>query len=128
MQPSQSSGPDRGVLSQESGGPSRHRKAVGKAVTASSIDPAARAGRGFYHALSASSVGLELGIAVTLGIATGIYLDAQAGTTPWLMLVFLGFGFAAGFRGVLRAVRRSDRAAARELGLLGDSVGDPPRG
>ncbi|MGE0547097.1 MAG: AtpZ/AtpI family protein [Kofleriaceae bacterium] len=64
--------------------------------------------------MSASSVGLEFGVAVALALGVGIYLDRKLGTEPWLMLVFLGFGFAAGFRGVLRAVARSDRAAARE--------------
>ncbi|MGE0870853.1 MAG: AtpZ/AtpI family protein [Kofleriaceae bacterium] len=78
------------------------------------LDPATRAGRGFFHAMSASSVGLEFGVAVALALGLGIYLDRKLGTQPWLMLVCLAFGFAAGFRGVLRAVDRSDRAAARE--------------
>lgn len=43
-----------------------------------------------------------------------MWLDGKLGTTPWLMLLWLCFGLAAGFRGVLRAVRRSDRAADLE--------------
>jgi ATP synthase protein I len=63
--------------------------------------------------LSSASVGLEFGIAVIVGLLFGMWLDRQAGTTPWLMLLFLSFGFIAGFRGVLRAVNREDREAAR---------------
>lgn len=77
-------------------------------------DPASKRTRGYYNALSASSVGLELGISVVIGLAFGIFLDGKLGTAPWMMLLFLGIGFAAGFRGVLRAVRRADRAAAAE--------------
>ena len=78
-----------------------------------SIDPAARTARGAYRNLSSASVGLELGLSVIIGLVIGYYLDRAAGTSPWLMLLFLGFGFVAGFRGVLRAVRREDREAAR---------------
>jgi ATP synthase protein I len=76
-----------------------------------SIDPAARTARGAYRNLSSASVGLELGLSVLIGLGIGMYLDRQAGTGPWLMLLFLCFGFVAGFRGVLRAVRREDRHA-----------------
>jgi ATP synthase protein I len=85
-----------------------------KPATASSVSGAARSGRQFYHALSASSVGLELGLSVVFGVLFGRWLDGRLGTTPWLMLVFLGLGVVAGFRSVLRAVRRADRAAEAE--------------
>ncbi|MBA3397773.1 MAG: AtpZ/AtpI family protein [Deltaproteobacteria bacterium] len=83
------------------------------ALEKSIIDPTARASRRAYLGLSSASVGLELGISVIIGLVLGIYLDRALGTTPWLMLLCLGFGFTAGFRGVLRAVRREDREAAR---------------
>ena len=78
------------------------------------IDPAARKTRRAYNALSASSVGLELGIAVIVGLLGGMWLDNRFGTTPWLMLAFLVFGLVAGFRNVLRAVERAERAGAAE--------------
>ena len=81
-------------------------------VTRDGADPAHRRGKGAYGALSASSVGLELGIAVALGLAIGYWLDQRLGTAPWMLLLWLVIGFAAGFRGVLRAVRAADRAAA----------------
>lgn len=98
---------DGGDLSQDSNRKPAHRTPV-------TVDPAGRRGKQLYSALSASSVGLELGISVVLGLLFGMFLDKTFGTEPWLMLVFLGFGLVAGFRGVLRYVRASDKAAARE--------------
>src|SRR5690349_9963478 len=99
-----------GDLSQDSDGAGPHHNTVAP-LTKSIIDPAARTARGAYRNLNSASVGLELGISVIIGLVIGMYLDRELGTGPWLMLLFLGFGFAAGFRGVLRAVRREDRAA-----------------
>lgn len=78
------------------------------------LDPASRTGKRAYDALSASSVGLELGISVILGLLFGWWLDKQIGTAPWMMLLFLVFGLIAGFRGVMRAVARAERAAEVE--------------
>ena len=101
----------RGDLSQDSPLQPVHRSRVnGPALR----DPASRRTRGMYNMLSASSVGLELGISVLLALVFGIWLDGKLGTEPWMMLLCLGIGFAAGFRGVLRAVKRADRAAQRE--------------
>jgi ATP synthase protein I len=101
-----------GDLSQDSLRPEVHRSRVAEKVH---DDPASKRTRGFYNALSASSVGLELGVAVILALLGGMWLDSQLGTEPWFMLVGLVIGLIAGFRNVLRAVDRSDRAAAREV-------------
>jgi ATP synthase protein I len=74
------------------------------------IDPAARASRRMYEGLSSSSVGLELGIAVIVGLLFGMWLDRRLGTEPWMMLVFLVLGLVAGFRNLLRAVARAEKA------------------
>lgn len=79
-------------------------------VLTPALDPAARASKRMYQGLSSSSVGLELGIAVILGLLFGMWLDRQLGTEPWMMLVFLVFGLIAGFRNVLRAVARAEKA------------------
>jgi F0F1-type ATP synthase assembly protein I len=78
------------------------------------IDPAARTSRRLYHGLSASSAGLELGVAVALGSFGGHWLDGKLGSEPWFLLVGLVLGLIAGFRGVLRAVARAERADKAE--------------
>lgn len=89
-------------------------------VSASSVAPASRTAKRAYNALNASSVGLELGVSVALGLLAGFYLDKWAGTEPWLMLLFLVLGLVAGFRGVFRAVRRAERAAQEEAEEAGN--------
>ena len=102
-----------GDLSQDLPTGTAHQNDV-PALTKSVVAPAAVKTRAAYRNLSSASVGLEFGIAVIVGLLFGMWLDRQAGTTPWLMLVFMGFGFTAGFRGVLRAVKREDKAAGNE--------------
>lgn len=58
-----------------------------------------------------SAVGLEMGISVVVGLLGGRWLDGKAGTAPWLMLAGLLIGVAAGFRGLMRVARESQRAA-----------------
>src|SRR5690606_3705995 len=93
-------------------------------VPSRAVDPASRNAKRAYNALSASSVGIELGISVGIGLLVGYYLDRWLGTEPWLMLLWLGFGLAAGFRGVFRAVRQADRAAEDDAKPEGGSRGD----
>lgn len=68
--------------------------------------------RELYEVASVASVGLEMGLAVTLGWFMGHWLDGKLGTDPYLMLVFLMCGVAAGFKGVLRVARQAKRADA----------------
>jgi len=75
------------------------------------IDPASRRTKRAYNALTASSVGLELGVAVVVSLLFGMWLDREFGTAPWNMLAFLVVGLVAGFRNVFRAVARVERAA-----------------
>jgi ATP synthase protein I len=78
------------------------------------LDPAARQSRRMYEGLSASAAGLELGISVAVGALFGGWLDGKLGTAPWLLIVFLILGVIAGFRGLLRAVARAERADRAE--------------
>ena len=119
----QTAGTHSGDLSHAAPGGASHRTpvtgpgpAASDAVTAAGhvAAPAAARGRRFYNVLSASSVGLEMGLSVVLGVLVGIWLDGRLGTAPWMMLLWLGFGLAAGFRGVLRAVSRADREIPSE--------------
>ena len=52
-----------------------------------------------------SAIGLEMGISVVIGIAFGWWLDRIFNTKPWLSLIFMLFGFAAGFRGLFRLLK-----------------------
>jgi ATP synthase protein I len=96
-----------GEMSQGSKAPDRHRNRV-------FADPTATRSRTAYNALSASSVGLEIGLSVAIGLLIGWWLDQHLGTQPWLMLLWLVFGSIAGFRGVVRAIKRADKAAEQE--------------
>jgi len=62
--------------------------------------------RALYDLLKLSSLGLEMGAAVVIGLLVGSWLDSHFDTTPWLMLLFLAFGFVAAGKGVARALRK----------------------
>jgi len=74
------------------------------------LDPAARKTKRAFENLSASAVGMEVGLSVVIGILIGMWLDRALGTSPWLLIVWLIFGVAAGFSSAIRAMRRVDRA------------------
>jgi ATP synthase protein I len=61
----------------------------------------------FYDLLKLSSLGLEMGIAVVLGLLAGMFLDGRFGTSPWLTIFFTGCGFAAAGKAIARAIRES---------------------
>ena len=57
----------------------------------------------------ALELGIEFTFAVVVGVGLGYSLDRWLGTEPIFLLVFMGFGFAAG----VRALLRFSRAAAQ---------------
>jgi ATP synthase protein I len=61
-----------------------------------------------------SSLGLEMGIAVAIGYFIGHWLDGKLGTDPWLTLLFLLFGIAAGFRSVIKLTMEELRKEHKE--------------
>ena len=56
-----------------------------------------------------SSIGLALVVATVIGLVAGYWADRWLGTSPWLMLIGLGFGIAAGFVNLFRSVKRAER-------------------
>jgi ATP synthase protein I len=56
-----------------------------------------------------SSVGFAMVLATVIGFAGGYFLDQWLGTDPWLKLLGLGFGIAAGFVILFRSVKRANR-------------------
>ncbi|WP_320006770.1 AtpZ/AtpI family protein [Maridesulfovibrio sp.] len=55
---------------------------------------------------NAATIGTHLVASTFVGLAIGWYLDKWLGTEPWLLLVFLCFGIAAGFKNVFDEVQR----------------------
>jgi ATP synthase protein I len=55
------------------------------------------------------SVGLHLVLGTFAGFALGHYLDRAFNTKPWLTLLFLVFGVAAGFTNLFRVMRRQQK-------------------
>jgi ATP synthase protein I len=54
-----------------------------------------------------SSLGLSVALSIFIGLAAGIYLDGIFQTSPWLTLVCLCLGIAAGYRNIGLAIRKS---------------------
>ena len=54
-------------------------------------------------------LGMTLVISTVIGLGGGYALDRWLGTIPWLTLVGLGFGIAAGFLNIVRVVRALER-------------------
>jgi ATP synthase protein I len=74
-----------------------------------------------WQLLKFASLGIEMAVATFIGWGIGYWLDSQLGTEPWLMLVFLLLGVAAGFKGVLRAARE-----AQEIMRASDARSETP--
>lgn len=53
-----------------------------------------------------STVGITLVVSTVIGYFLGHYLDGRFNTTPWLTLVFLLLGIAAGFKNLFDQTRR----------------------
>jgi ATP synthase protein I len=56
-----------------------------------------------------SSIGFAMVLATVIGLVGGYYADRWLGTQPWLLLVGLGFGIAAGFVIFFRSVKKAER-------------------
>ncbi len=63
-------------------------------------------GRKWGEQLRLSSIGLTLAISVAIGALGGWWLDGYLGTGPWLTVVGLVLGSAAGFYELVREVNR----------------------
>jgi ATP synthase protein I len=63
---------------------------------------------------SYTTVGLEFGLSLLVGLFGGRWLDSKLGTGHWLAFIGFGFGIAAGYRAIYRAAKAANRDAARE--------------
>ncbi|MEE8308029.1 MAG: AtpZ/AtpI family protein [Gammaproteobacteria bacterium] len=57
--------------------------------------------------LRLSTVGLTIAIAVGIGAVGGVYLDGYLGTQPWLTILGVLLGSAAGFHQLIRETKQS---------------------
>ena len=63
----------------------------------------------------------EIIVAVLVGMGLGYGLDKLFGTKPWMMLVGVGFGFAAGIMNVMRSAAKMDAATSHIP--IGEDIG-----
>ncbi|MEM7440611.1 MAG: AtpZ/AtpI family protein [Pseudomonadota bacterium] len=66
----------------------------------------------------------ELVAGLLLGFGIGYGLDLALGTLPWLMILFTGFGFAAGVRTMMRTAEEVQRKNAAPGAGKGREDGD----
>ncbi|MBS3780344.1 MAG: AtpZ/AtpI family protein [Desulfovermiculus sp.] len=67
--------------------------------------------------LRASLLGIHLVATTFIGLAIGYFLDLWLETKPWLTLVFLILGIAAGFKNMfeeVKKIQKSDEQASRK--------------
>lgn len=76
-----------------------------------------------WRLLKFSALGIEMAVATVIGWLIGSWLDRQLGTSPWLMLVFVLLGVAAGFRGVFRAAREAQEIMNEGSSTAGETSG-----
>lgn len=58
------------------------------------------------RAVDASSIGISMVVATFGGLFVGIYLDSIFYTKPWLTIIFLIIGIAAGFKNVYELLKK----------------------
>jgi len=56
-----------------------------------------------------AQVGMTFVVATALGLGAGYYADRWLGSSPWLTLIGLGFGIAAGFVNFFRSIKAAER-------------------
>lgn len=64
-------------------------------------------GRGLFTGLAlVVSIGVNLVATTFVGLAIGYYLDEYFSTGPWLTVIFLVLGIAAGFRQIYMVLKK----------------------
>ncbi len=76
----------------------------------------------WFRYAQASTVGIEMGLSVAVGVFGGIYLERRLGGAPWTSLAGLAVGLGAAVLSVVRAAGRVRRHARAE----GTNEGDRP--
>jgi ATP synthase protein I len=62
-----------------------------------------------FSYLTYSTLGLEMGISLVIGLAIGYYIDRFFGTKPIFLIVFMIFGLAAGMKRVYALWKKAEK-------------------
>jgi ATP synthase protein I len=54
-----------------------------------------------------SSLGFQVSLSIFIGLFAGLFLDRRFQTVPWLTMIGLLLGIAAGFRNIGLAIKKS---------------------
>ncbi len=54
-----------------------------------------------------SSIGFSVALSIFIGLGIGVFLDKKLGTNPWLTLILLGLGIAAGYRNIGLVIKKT---------------------
>jgi len=63
--------------------------------------------------ISYSSLGLEMGLCVAIGIAIGYFLDRYFMTSPYLTIIFMIFGIVAAMKSIYQLMKRLEKENER---------------
>lgn len=66
--------------------------------------------------LSYSSLGLEMGLCVAIGVTIGYFLDKYFETYPYLSIVFMFFGIAAAMKTIYKMAKKMEKENERNNG------------
>ena len=64
--------------------------------------------------LNYSSLGLEMGLSVAIGIGIGYFLDSFFKTSPYLTIIFMFFRIAAAFKTIIVLIRKVSKEDERD--------------
>ena len=65
--------------------------------------------KAYKQLLRFSSIGLEMGFSVAIGVGIGYLLDSYFDTKPWFLLIFFFVGIAAAFRSLFSLMKKFDK-------------------
>jgi ATP synthase protein I len=63
--------------------------------------------------ISYSSLGLEMGLCVAIGIAIGYFLDRYFMTSPYLTIIFMIFGVIAAMKTIYQLMKKLEKENER---------------
>ncbi len=67
-----------------------------------------------WKTVSAGAVGIEMAVAILIGVLAGQWLDGRFGTDPILTIAGVLVGTAAAFKGLIRVARQHQRDMRRQ--------------